>query len=74
MDFQPTIQALNAEIQKLTSARDTLAALDGTQPKATAKRRAPTISAEGRKRLADNMRKRWAEKKRLARAAKKGTK
>jgi hypothetical protein len=71
-NLQPTIDALNAEIQRLTSARDTLQALSGSGPGA-AKKKKPTLSPEGRKRLADNMRKRWAEQKRQQRAAK-GTK
>ena len=65
--LQPSIDALNAEIARLTSARDTLIALGGA-PKATPKKKAPTLTPEGRKKLADNMRKRWAETKRKQRA------
>lgn len=72
--LQPSIDALNAEIDRLTSARDTLLALSGsatpnrTPKKAAQKRKAPTLSAAGRKRLSEAMRKRWAEQKRKQRA------
>lgn len=63
--LQPTIDILNAEIGRLTSARDTLLSLGVSKP---TKRKAPTLSPEGRKKLADNMRKRWALKKKEQRA------
>ncbi|HZP06750.1 MAG TPA: hypothetical protein VFB43_17760 [Terracidiphilus sp.] len=68
--IQPSIDALNAEIQRLTSARDTLRALAG--PGAAPKAKQPTNS--NARSIAQ--RKRWAEQKRKQReaAAKKGTK
>lgn len=66
--IQPSIDALNAEIDRLTSARDTLQAL--AAPVAVNKKKMPTTS-EARSAA---QRKRWAEAKRLQRAATKGTK
>lgn len=66
--IQPSIDALNAEIQRLTSARDTLQALTAPAP-APAQKKKPTSSVRS-----EAQRKRWAEAKRQQRAAKKGTK
>ncbi len=67
--LQPSIQAINAEIDRLTSARDTLVALTGATKAPINKK--PTSSARS---IAQ--RKRWAEAKRLQRerAAQKGKK
>ena len=61
--IQPSIDALNAEIARLTAARDTLAALGG-QAKTTAspQKKKPTNSARS-----EAQRKRWAEAKRKQR-------
>jgi hypothetical protein len=65
--LQPSIDALNAEIARLTSARDTL---QGLIPKAVPNKKPTTSKARSAA-----QRKRWAEAKRLQReAAKKGTK
>ena len=59
--IQPSIDALNAEIQRLTSARDTLQALLGEKEMPISNR-------------AEAQRKRWAEEKRRQRAARKAKK
>lgn len=64
MNLQPTIEALNAEIKRLVSARDTLLSLGGVS------KEKPTSNARS---IAQ--RRRWAEQKRRQRdAAKKGKK
>jgi hypothetical protein len=64
--IQPSIDALNAEIQRLTSARDTLQALAGPGAK-TINKKPPTKSSA----RSIAQRKRWAEQKRQQRAAEK---
>lgn len=65
--IQPSIDALNAEILRLTAARDTLVALTaGTG--APINKKTPTLSAAGRESIRAAQRKRWAEEKRKQRA------
>jgi prefoldin subunit 5 len=66
--IQPSINALNAEIARLTSARDTLVTLINGDKKPTVK-----VSSTSQAR-SEAQRKRWAEAKRKSREAKKGTK
>ena len=69
MNVQPTIAALNAEIAKLTKARDALQALTKTPAPVRAKAaKKAALSADEAKRA------KWAEAKRKSRAKKKGTK
>lgn len=67
MNLKPSIDLLNAEIEKLTAARDTLVGLQTPQRVAKLKPKQPTVSARS-----EAQRKRWAESKRKQRA--KGTK
>ena len=78
MDFDQVIQVIDAEIERLQQARAVLAG-SGTKRTAGRSKVATTghaattsakpvnrkrrLSAEGRKRIADAMRKRWAERK-----------
>lgn len=61
------LSAIDTEISRLQQARALLAGLDGSQlakpikPRATRKKH--KMSAEGRKRIAEAQRKRWAAKK-----------
>ena len=66
-NLQPSIDALNAEIVRLTSARDTLTDLGGTVPKSTEGARAV-------RRQSSRNRDANAARKRASRAKKKGTK
>lgn len=79
MDFEQVIQVIDAEIERLQEARAVLAGSGSkrgpgrpkvasrhkTSATTTAKATNPKrrLSAEGRKRIADAMRKRWAERK-----------
>ena len=78
MDFQRLIQEIDSEISRLQQARALLAgtptkrgpgrpkAATSHKPAATGSkpaRRKRRLSPEGRKRIADAMRKRWAERK-----------
>lgn len=73
MNYTPVIEDLSKQIEKLTAARSALLSLAGkpTTVNHTAKpvQGKSTITPEGRKRLAEMMRKRWAEKKRAAKKA-----
>jgi hypothetical protein len=58
------LASIDAEISRLQQARALLAGLDGSQPaKPKATRKTHKVSAEGRKRIAEAMRKRWAAKR-----------
>jgi hypothetical protein len=64
MTSNDILASIDTEISRLQQARALLAGLDGSQlskPKAT--RGKHKMSAEGRKRIADGQRKRWAAKK-----------
>jgi hypothetical protein len=72
MDTARIVRELDAEIARLTSARDLLAGSSNAQAKGRVKgapaKRAKTkpgrhLTAAGRKRLSELMKKRWAEKK-----------
>lgn len=77
MDFNRLVSEIDSEIARLQQARALLSGEKTTRgpgrPKAaqkaapaagTGKKRKRRLSAEGRKRIADAMRKRWAERKR----------
>ncbi len=79
MDFNRVIQEIDAEISRLQHARTVLTGGGTTRsagrpkaasvkqkaavPAAKTKKRKRRLSPEGRKRIADAMRKRWAERK-----------
>ncbi|HET9088044.1 MAG TPA: hypothetical protein VFN53_11020 [Acidobacteriaceae bacterium] len=79
MDFDHVIEVIDAEIERLQQARAVLSGTASKRgpgrPKAAAARKAVTnhvaqpstrkrrLSPEGRKRIAEAMRKRWAERK-----------
>lgn len=76
MDYQGVIASIDAELARLHEVRKLLAkggdidgalvrrATRGRKPAAAAKKR--TLSPEGRKRIAEAQRKRWAATKKLA--------
>ena len=72
MDSKSIIAALDAEIQKLKEARAVLGQVGesygiGSQPDKVKKRRKKRkLSPEGRARIAEAQRKRWAVKKKIA--------
>ena len=75
MDTARIVRELDAEIARLTSARNLLAGSSNTQAKgrvAPAKRAKAKpgrhLTAAGRKRLSELMKKRWAERKKKAAA------
>ena len=84
MEVSRILEEIDAQISKLQQARELLSGTAGKvskgrgRPKGrknakTAAKAAPRkrkISAEGRKRIAEAMKKRWAERRKLAAAAK----
>lgn len=75
MDTARIVRELDAEIARLTSARNLLAGSSNTQAKGTVRiapaRRAKTkpgrrLTPAGRKKLSELMKKRWAERKKKA--------
>ena len=64
MTANDILAAIDAEIDHLQQARALLAGLDGSQPaKPKATRKKYQMSAEGRKRIVEAVRKRWAAKR-----------
>lgn len=66
MDVTAIINSIEQEISRLQQARIALAAIDGTQAPVVTRTRGPkkgTMSEAGRKRIAEAMKRRWAEKK-----------
>lgn len=79
MDFNRLVEEIDSEISRLKQARELLTGMSETRsagrPKAAAKtrkgsataaktgRRKRHLSPEGRKRIADAMKKRWAERR-----------
>ena len=83
MEVSRIIAEIDAQISKLQQARELLSGTavkvkgrgrpKGSKNAKTAAKAAPRkrkISAEGRKRIAEAMKKRWAERRKLAAAAK----
>ena len=82
MDIQSIVKELKRERDRLSKA---IAALEETDlasapsmsfaasnsPAVPAKKRGRSLTPEGRKRLSENMKKRWAERKKSSRAGKK---
>ena len=67
MNTSELITAIDAEISRLQQARKLLAGATGTQS-AQPKKRKRTLSAEGRARISAAQKKRWAQRKRAAKA------
>ena len=80
MDIQAIVKELKRERDRLNTA---IVALEGTDSRpipresppatnvpASQSKRGRRLTPEGRKRLSDNMKKRWAEKKKAARGRK----
>jgi hypothetical protein len=67
MDTRQILSQLRDELSRITRAIAALESLDGTIPAARPARKAAVrgrgMSAEGRKRLSEMMKKRWAERK-----------
>lgn len=76
VDTAKIVRELDAEIERLTSARKILSGSNGTQSNRSTKRAATAkavrarqgnrLSAAGRKKLSQLMKKRWAERKKQA--------
>jgi hypothetical protein len=69
MEFNSLLVAIDDEIKRLEEVRKILSGTAASAPKATpakktARRKRRRLSAEGRARIAEAQRKRWAEKKR----------
>jgi hypothetical protein len=65
MTANDILNSIDAEISRLQQARALLAGLDGAQPSKAKAKAKHTMSTEGRKRIAEAQRKRWAEKKKV---------
>lgn len=75
MEVSKIVAELDNEISRLKEARSLLAGTSSSRrgpsgKKSAAKRRKRTMTAEGRRRIAEAMKKRWAERKKQLSAKK----
>lgn len=78
MDFMSLVDLIDQELRRLEEARSILskAAASGSQPAPAERFTRPKprrLSAEGRARIAEGQRKRWAEHRKKKRAMKRST-